>query len=138
MQFSVADCSSPHQPNAQGKQHPHSGKPGKKEELARALEGRISGNPGKKEEELELSKEGPRKLPFQPSPILPFFHPPTGYWWSLALCTSALTGHRQVGQALKHLPSNSNNDAQGNTVVFHNGNVPWQRVISSNGIIPVR
>ncbi|KAH8154181.1 uncharacterized protein LAJ45_01949 [Morchella importuna] len=45
---------------------------------------------------------------------------------------------RQVGQALKHLPSNSNNDAQGNTVVFHNGNVPWQRVISSNGIIPVR
>ncbi|KAI5852909.1 6-O-methylguanine DNA methyltransferase [Morchella snyderi] len=44
---------------------------------------------------------------------------------------------RQVGQALKHLPSSSN-DAQGNTIVFHNGNVPWQRVISSNGIIPIR
>lgn len=40
--------------------------------------------------------------------------------------------HRQVGQALKHLPSTT----QGN--VFHNGNVPWQRVISSNGIIPKR
>ncbi|RDL39100.1 uncharacterized protein BP5553_03440 [Venustampulla echinocandica] len=38
---------------------------------------------------------------------------------------------RQVGGCLKHLPVDT-------SMKFHSGNVPWQRVISSKGIIPPR
>ncbi|PQE23559.1 MGMT family protein [Rutstroemia sp. NJR-2017a BVV2] len=38
---------------------------------------------------------------------------------------------RQVGTCLKHLPSDP-------TLPFHNGNVPWQRVINSKGVISPR
>ncbi|KAH8590324.1 6-O-methylguanine DNA methyltransferase [Bisporella sp. PMI_857] len=38
---------------------------------------------------------------------------------------------RQVGVCLKHLPSDPSH-------TFHNGNVPWQRVINSQGIISPR
>ncbi|KAI5848298.1 6-O-methylguanine DNA methyltransferase [Tricharina praecox] len=41
---------------------------------------------------------------------------------------------RQVGQALKHLPPAST--AADNT--YHTGNVPWQRVIASDGTVPRR
>lgn len=39
---------------------------------------------------------------------------------------------RQVGVSLKHLP-----DA-GSGSEFHSGNVPWQRVINSKGVISPR
>ncbi|KAL6855600.1 Alkyltransferase-like protein 1 [Amphichorda felina] len=39
---------------------------------------------------------------------------------------------RQVGVCLKHLPSDPS------TSRFHNGNVPWQRVINAKGIISPR
>ncbi|KAG0638939.1 6-O-methylguanine DNA methyltransferase [Tuber brumale] len=43
-----------------------------------------------------------------------------------------LIGKReQVGQALKHLPTDPAN-------TFHHGNVPWQRVIAASGVIPRR
>ncbi|KAL3425809.1 6-O-methylguanine DNA methyltransferase [Phlyctema vagabunda] len=38
---------------------------------------------------------------------------------------------RQVGVCLKHLPNDD-------SLPFHNANVPWQRVISSKGIISPR
>jgi len=38
---------------------------------------------------------------------------------------------RQVGVCLKHLPSDP-------SLPFHNGNVPWQRVINSKGNISTR
>ncbi|KAH6683217.1 6-O-methylguanine DNA methyltransferase [Halenospora varia] len=38
---------------------------------------------------------------------------------------------RQVGVCLKHLPSDA-------SMTFHNGNVPWQRVINSKGVISPR
>ncbi|KAF8863625.1 DNA binding methylated-DNA--cysteine S-methyltransferase [Acephala macrosclerotiorum] len=38
---------------------------------------------------------------------------------------------RQVGVCLKHLSSDP-------TMNFHNGNVPWQRVINSKGVISPR
>ncbi|PQE10956.1 MGMT family protein [Rutstroemia sp. NJR-2017a WRK4] len=38
---------------------------------------------------------------------------------------------RQVGTCLKHLPSDP-------TLPFHNGNVPWQRVINAKGVISPR
>ncbi|KAE8406519.1 6-O-methylguanine DNA methyltransferase [Aspergillus pseudonomiae] len=38
---------------------------------------------------------------------------------------------RQVGICLKHLPSNSEE-------YYHSGNVPWQRVINSKGMISHR
>jgi methylated-DNA-protein-cysteine methyltransferase related protein len=38
---------------------------------------------------------------------------------------------RQVGVCLKHLSSDTSQ-------TFHNGNVPWQRVINSKGIISPR
>ncbi|RFU31853.1 hypothetical protein B7463_g4463, partial [Scytalidium lignicola] len=38
---------------------------------------------------------------------------------------------RQVGVCLKHLPEDL-------SMTFHNGNVPWQRVISSKGSISPR
>lgn len=38
---------------------------------------------------------------------------------------------RQVGICLKHLPSDTSQH-------FHSGNVPWQRVISSKGMISHR
>jgi len=41
---------------------------------------------------------------------------------------------RQVGQALKHLPFYTPTE----NPTFHSNNVPWQRVISSNGTIPRR
>ena len=50
--------------------------------------------------------------------------------WLTSVC------HRQVGQALKYLPPPL--DADGNSNTFHNNNVPWQRVISSAGIISQR
>ncbi|KAF8453637.1 6-O-methylguanine DNA methyltransferase [Terfezia claveryi] len=43
---------------------------------------------------------------------------------------------RQVGQALKYLPEPR--DASGNVHVFNHGNVPWQRVVASNGVVPKR
>jgi len=43
---------------------------------------------------------------------------------------------RQVGQALKYLPEPR--DADGNENVFNHGNVPWQRVIASTGVVPQR
>lgn len=42
---------------------------------------------------------------------------------------------RQVGQALKFLPSEDNNE---NDYPFNNENVPWWRVISSAGVISPR
>ncbi|KAL4932441.1 MGMT family protein [Aspergillus undulatus] len=39
---------------------------------------------------------------------------------------------RQVGIVLKHLPSPSSGE------FFHSGNVPWQRVINSRGMISHR
>ncbi|KAH0614952.1 uncharacterized protein H6S33_000588 [Morchella sextelata] len=92
-----------------------------------------SGNPERRKKEPSSTRRKDLESFHFNLPLLPSILPPTGYGWSMAL-----TGHRQVGQALKHLPSSNNNDAQGNTVVFHNGNVPWQRVISSNGVIPIR
>ncbi|KAI5820955.1 MGMT family protein [Pyronema omphalodes] len=41
---------------------------------------------------------------------------------------------RQVGQALKHLPPSSTSSEND----FHSGNVPWQRVVSFDGTIPIR
>ncbi|KAI9700678.1 MAG: hypothetical protein M1836_002047 [Candelina mexicana] len=41
---------------------------------------------------------------------------------------------RQVGVCLKHLPS----AAASPTVPFHDGNVPWQRVINAKGAISPR
>lgn len=41
---------------------------------------------------------------------------------------------RQVGTCLKHLPSAEDDP----TRTFHSGNVPWQRVINSKGIISPR
>lgn len=38
---------------------------------------------------------------------------------------------RQVGVCLKHLPSDP-------SMTFHDGNVPWQRVINSKGMISPR
>ncbi|KAI5805024.1 6-O-methylguanine DNA methyltransferase [Geopyxis carbonaria] len=43
---------------------------------------------------------------------------------------------RQVGQALKHLPAPSSTTAS--TTTFNTSNVPWQRVVSSTGVLPVR
>ncbi|KZF21231.1 DNA binding methylated-DNA--cysteine S-methyltransferase [Xylona heveae TC161] len=40
---------------------------------------------------------------------------------------------RQVGVSLKHLPSSERSD-----LAFHEGNVPWQRVINAKGIISPR
>lgn len=58
-------------------------------------------------------------------------------------------GNRQVGQALKHLPSPdiTRSLQNGDTVdegeaetgpVFHHDNVPWQRVVNSAGVISRR
>ena len=44
---------------------------------------------------------------------------------------------RQVGQALKYLPDEGR-DAEGNESVFSHGNVPWQRVVASTGVVPKR
>ena len=43
---------------------------------------------------------------------------------------------RQVGICLKHLPSSI--PASTATHEFHDGNVPWQRVINAKGIISPR
>lgn len=47
---------------------------------------------------------------------------------------SLMRRHRQVGICLKHLPSQSADVSHH----FHNGNVPWQRVINAKGIISPR
>ncbi|RPB23474.1 MGMT family protein [Terfezia boudieri ATCC MYA-4762] len=44
--------------------------------------------------------------------------------------------HHFVGQALKYLPEPR--DAYGNVHVFNHGNVPWQRVVASKGMVPKR
>jgi alkylated DNA nucleotide flippase Atl1 len=49
--------------------------------------------------------------------------------WAMALTFKGSS--RQVGVCLKHLPDNT-------TVEFHNGNVPWQRVINAQGVISQR
>ncbi|KAF7881321.1 hypothetical protein EAF00_011994 [Botryotinia globosa] len=47
---------------------------------------------------------------------------------------------RQVGICLKHLPSFPSTSASSttSTPLFHNGNVPWQRVINAKGEISPR
>ncbi|EER28552.1 6-O-methylguanine DNA methyltransferase, putative [Coccidioides posadasii C735 delta SOWgp] len=44
---------------------------------------------------------------------------------------------RQVGVCLKHLPS-ENNEEDGPRHFYHDGNVPWQRVINAKGMISHR
>ncbi|KAF2501903.1 hypothetical protein BU16DRAFT_428750, partial [Lophium mytilinum] len=44
---------------------------------------------------------------------------------------------RQVGVCLKHLPSPST-DSSRRSARWHNGNVPWQRVINAKGAISPR
>ncbi|KAI1911840.1 Alkyltransferase-like protein 1 [Ophidiomyces ophidiicola] len=44
---------------------------------------------------------------------------------------------RQVGMCLKYLPPESD-DEQQQQQLYHNGNVPWQRVINSKGMISPR
>ncbi|PYI11924.1 DNA binding methylated-DNA--cysteine S-methyltransferase [Aspergillus sclerotiicarbonarius CBS 121057] len=45
---------------------------------------------------------------------------------------------RQIGTSLKHLPSPSADPDPDVTSFYHSGNVPWQRVINSRGMISHR